>query len=272
MSLDVSGKQGLANLINRANGTGYTTETLVHQLPAESTFDPDRNTQIVVWHAGSPDVKTTVYYNRLDLAVQFAEIDSEYDVESLEELLEALNAQFEEGGVMLTEDDLEPIDEFPSSGTVTLVAAASSLSWIGEVEVSLDGSDVGPEPDPGEVSAEFGAYEDTVTTGQEDVIVNLALAVIDGVLAEDVEVTIDVINSHVSGTIAVSGSLPNGVTLESADASSITFTVAEGTDVGDYPIAIAFDVTNNVEEDSVELSVSVAGDEVDTLTISIAND
>lgn len=136
MSLTKPSKQALAELINAANGTGYTANTLGHGAPAVySAGGADRNTVIEVWHTAKPDIKYSVYFLRLDLAVQFADIEGIYEAATPQALLDALN---EERGTALALDDLVDFTIPQNGGSVTLTAAATSLGYIGSLTVDVD--------------------------------------------------------------------------------------------------------------------------------------
>ena len=140
MSKTVTGKQALANLINKANGTGYTADTLVHEAPAAFTAaEREQNTKINVWHASKPNDKVEVYYSRLDVEEQYAGLEGGYEVATLAGLLSLINAELDLA-VGLEVSDLEPIAEFPTSGTVELIVADTSLNFTGAIEVELGGA------------------------------------------------------------------------------------------------------------------------------------
>lgn len=139
MSTTVTGKQALANLINKANGTGYTADTLVHEAPAAfSAAERDQNTKINVWHVAKPNDKVEVYYSRLDAEEQYADLAGGYEVTTLAGLLSLINAELELA-VGLEVSDLEPIADFPTTGTVELIVADTSLNFTGAIEVTLAG-------------------------------------------------------------------------------------------------------------------------------------
>lgn len=152
MSRPYSGKAGLASLINKANGTGYTADTLGHEAPAAYTGPNGENTKVLVWHTSKPDKKEEVYYKRLDLADVLVDLEGGYESADLAALLTALNA---ERLLDITADDLEDVESVPDEGDVVLTAKATSLGYIGTATVTngpAAGQRVAPqsfsEPEP----------------------------------------------------------------------------------------------------------------------------
>lgn len=170
MSLPYSGKAGLASLINKRNGTGYTADTVGNEAPTAHNGPNGENTKVLVWHTAKPDTKTDVYYDRLDLADVVVDLEGGYVPENLADLLTALNA---ERKLDLAVADLEEISPFPETGDVVLVAAASSLGFIGTVTVTLGAAQQrvapqgfsAPTPDAGEGEG-AQASESTATDGE----------------------------------------------------------------------------------------------------------
>ncbi|MDH2154213.1 hypothetical protein [Stenotrophomonas sp. GD03657] len=134
MSLPYSGKAGLANLINKSNGTGYTADTVGHEAPVAHAGPNGENTKVLVWHVQKPEDKTEVFFNRLDLADVVVDLEGGYTPDTLFDLLTAINA---ERKLDIAVADLEEISPFPESGDVVLTAAASSLGYKGTVTVTL---------------------------------------------------------------------------------------------------------------------------------------
>ncbi len=177
MSLPYSGKAGLASLINKRNGTGYTADTVGNEAPAAHAGPNGENTKVLVWHTGKPDVKKDVYYDRLDLADVVVDLEGGYTPDTLVDLLTAINA---ERKLDIAVEDLEEISPFPETGDVVLKAAADSLGYIGTVTVTLGAAQQrtapqsfsappAPEPEPtGDTPQGEGAGEASDAAAGDD--------------------------------------------------------------------------------------------------------
>lgn len=141
MAFDKPAAEALAELINKANGVGYTAATLGHGDPEPYVeVDARRDTTLLVWHTSKPDRKFRVNYNRLPLPdlIPSGERTFPYvnTYDHVSDLLPLINSTFE---LALTVEDIVD-DPISGAGSVIFKANAKSLVLRGQVPLTLSGA------------------------------------------------------------------------------------------------------------------------------------
>ena len=143
--LNQSPKEICLALLNRDNSTNFTLNQIdfISMEPTQGSFA--RNTKITVTalpnapYSGTEDV----FYNRLDLAEQWATTVCVARIDgptNAVDLLPAINATYE---LNITADDI--VNDAVTGDTHELIASASSLIWTGSVMVTIIPEIVDPE-------------------------------------------------------------------------------------------------------------------------------
>lgn len=143
-NLNKASKEIILTLINQANGTLFSATDLTFGTPVIAPIGSTRNTDLDITGTGTTAFTgpVTVHYNRVDLAVLFAnqtvEVPDFGNFTNHSDLLPSINAQF---GLGLTIDDIQdqPIayssPDFPFIESI--VANVNSLAYTGTFDLGL---------------------------------------------------------------------------------------------------------------------------------------
>lgn len=144
-------KDQVLALINEKNpGLNMTHEQVVFGEPVAATGEaPERDTELVLTGVPGKGFKNTatILYNRIDLAQFEVQIPSEIQIEgdaTIQTILDGFNA-FYGSNLQLTDvrSDLTlPADLTSTPEPFTLIAAAGSYAYRGQVVISIQAADV----------------------------------------------------------------------------------------------------------------------------------
>lgn len=135
----------ITDLINAANGTNFAPTDWVFGTPTANPVGSERNTDLKIAKVATPDKKTTIHYNRLDLGV-LGNQDSGMPAftaaqghTTIGDLLPALNTAL---GIQLTTDDvyddpLDLVDDGAWPHAYVVRAKPTSLCYFGQFSGDL---------------------------------------------------------------------------------------------------------------------------------------
>lgn len=143
-------KDQVLALVNTQNlGLNLTAEKVTFGVPTAASGEmPERNTELVLTGVPGKGFKNTatILYNRIDLAEFEVQIPSQIQVEgdvTIQSILDGFNAFY---GANLQLDDVRsdlslPADLTSTPESFTLIAAAGSFAYRGQVVISIQMAD-----------------------------------------------------------------------------------------------------------------------------------
>lgn len=137
ISLNQPSREVILALINRDNGSSLTFEEVTFDPPVANPPAWVRNTTVTVRALDGSSVTGTrdVYYDRLDLGVQFSRTIPVVVADYLNTTHDALPYINEAYNLQLSEEDI--IEEFITGNSHTFKAAPTSYVWLGEVTFNI---------------------------------------------------------------------------------------------------------------------------------------